>query len=88
MKYTVEIEVEAPVSKVVELFDQPENMKQWMPVQRIELLEGKAGQVGAKSRLFMKNGDKELAIANYKKSLSINPDNKGAKEKLEELQTK
>ncbi len=33
----------------------------------------------------MKNGDKELAIANYKKSLAINPDNKNAKKKLDEI---
>ncbi len=37
---------------------------------------------------LMKNGDKELAIANYKKSLSINPGNKNAKEKLEGLREK
>ncbi|MFO7445911.1 MAG: FKBP-type peptidyl-prolyl cis-trans isomerase, partial [Ignavibacteriaceae bacterium] len=33
-------------------------------------------------------GQTELAIENYKKSLEINPDNPGAKEKLKELQKK
>jgi len=34
----------------------------------------------------MKNGDKELAIANYKKSLALNPENINAEKMLEELQ--
>jgi tetratricopeptide (TPR) repeat protein len=33
----------------------------------------------------LKNGDKELAIKNFKKSLALNPANKGAERKLEEL---
>ena len=36
----------------------------------------------------MENGDKELAIVNYKKSLSLNPENKQAAKMLEELQSK
>ncbi len=36
----------------------------------------------------MKNGDTELAIANYKKSLSLNPENNNAVKMLEELQDK
>ena len=34
----------------------------------------------------MKNGDKLLAIANYKKSLELDPGNKNALKMLEELQ--
>ena len=30
----------------------------------------------------MKNGDKELAVENYKKSLELDPKNKNAKEML------
>jgi tetratricopeptide (TPR) repeat protein len=33
----------------------------------------------------MKNGDRDQAIANYKKSLQLDPDNKNAEEKLAEL---
>jgi tetratricopeptide (TPR) repeat protein len=36
----------------------------------------------------MENGDKELAIINYKKSLALNPENKQAVKMLEELQSK
>ena len=30
MKYTTEIEINKPVKKVVELFDNPANLKEWM----------------------------------------------------------
>jgi CubicO group peptidase (beta-lactamase class C family) len=35
---------------------------------------------------YMINGDYELAIKNYKKSLELNPDNKGAEKMLEEIE--
>ena len=34
---------------------------------------------------YMINGDKELAIQNYKKSLELNPDNQNAVQKLKQL---
>lgn len=52
MKYTTEIIIDLPVSKVIELFDNPDLMVHWMEgLQSFEALEGKPGQVGAKSRL-------------------------------------
>jgi CubicO group peptidase (beta-lactamase class C family) len=36
---------------------------------------------------YMENGDKSLAIQNYKKSLELNPQNAGAVEKLKKLET-
>jgi len=35
---------------------------------------------------YMKNGDKELAIKNYKKSLELNPDNTNAVEMLKQME--
>ena len=35
---------------------------------------------------YLKSGQKQLAIENYKKALAINPDNEDAKEKLKELE--
>ena len=35
---------------------------------------------------YMENGDKSLAIQNYKKSLKLNPKNMGAVEKLKKLE--
>ena len=36
----------------------------------------------------MTNGDKELAIANYKKSLELNPKNSGGAQMLKKLEGK
>jgi carbon monoxide dehydrogenase subunit G len=56
MKYSVEIELDAPVEKVVALFDQPGNMKHWMPnMVSFEALSGTPGQVGAKSLIKFQN---------------------------------
>ena len=35
---------------------------------------------------YMKNGDKELAIKNYEKSLELNPDNTNAVEMLKKME--
>lgn len=35
---------------------------------------------------YMANGNKELSIKNYKKSLTLNPDNQGAKENIKKMQ--
>jgi tetratricopeptide (TPR) repeat protein len=37
---------------------------------------------------YMKSGEKALAIENYQKSLSLNPQNENAKKRLEELKSK
>ena len=63
MKYQNEIEIELPVNKVVELFDNPENLKHWMPgLQSFEHISGTPGQPGAKSRLFYKMGKREIEM--------------------------
>lgn len=60
MKYRCEIEIGRPVDEVVELFDNPDNMREWMPgLQSFEHLSGDPGEAGAKSRLrFEMNGRK------------------------------
>ncbi len=40
----------------------------------------------SRGEAYMKAGNKELAIENYKKSLELNPDNENAKRMLEQLQ--
>ncbi|MFN0276860.1 MAG: SRPBCC family protein [Chitinophagales bacterium] len=60
MKYTSEIEINKPRETVVALFDNPDNMKEWMPgLISFEALSGTPGQKGAKSKLkFDMNGRK------------------------------
>lgn len=63
MKYTVDIEINLPVDKVVELFDDPENMDKWMEgLQSFEHIRGEPGQVGAKSLLKFKMGRREMEM--------------------------
>lgn len=52
MKYQVEVALDLPRWRVVELFDDPDNLAKWQPgLQSFELIEGESGQPGARSRL-------------------------------------
>lgn len=63
MKYTSEIEINSPIDRVIELFDNPSNMDKWMKgLQSFEPISGKPGQVGAKSRLKFKMGKREIEM--------------------------
>lgn len=63
MKYTNEIEINLPVNRVVELFDDPKNLKEWMPgLQSFEHVSGTPGQPGAKSRLKFKMGNRDMEM--------------------------
>ena len=63
MKYSTEIEINKPVEKVVELFDNPDNLGKWMEgLISFEHISGTAGQVGAKSRLKFKMGKREMEM--------------------------
>ena len=62
-KYTLEIDIALPRDRVIELFDNPDNMPKWQP----ELLEftptnGTPGQVGAKSNLRYQMGKREVEM--------------------------
>lgn len=54
----------------------------------IEAYPEKANTYDSLAEAYMKKGDKELAVKNYKKSLELNPKNKNAVEKLKELEEK
>lgn len=63
MKYSVDIEINKPIDKVTELFDNPENMKKWMEgLISFEHISGTPGKVGAKSRLKFKTGKREMEM--------------------------
>ena len=63
MKYTTEIEIEKPIDRVIELFDNPDNLKKWMEgLQSFEHISGTPGEPGAKSRLFFKMGKREVEM--------------------------
>lgn len=63
MKYTTEIEINKPIDEVVALFDNPDNMGEWMEgLQSFEPISGTPGQPGAKSRLKFKMGKREVEM--------------------------
>ena len=60
MKYTIETTINLPVERIIELFDDRENLSEWQKgFVSFEHESGEAGQVGAKSRLkYDMNGRK------------------------------
>ena len=61
MKYTVDVVIDRPIDEVVENFDDPEKLKEWMQgLESFEHIEGTPGEVGAKSKLHFKMGKREL----------------------------
>ena len=63
MKYTSEIVVNLPRDRVIELFDDPDNLKEWQPgLQSFEHVSGEQGQPGAKSRLVFNEGGRRIEM--------------------------
>lgn len=63
MKYTNEVEINQPLEKVIELFDNPANMSKWQPgFISMEHLNGVPGQAGAKSKLKYKMGKRDVEM--------------------------
>ena len=63
MKYTTEIEINLPVDKVIELFDNADNLSKWQPeLISFKHISGEPGQVGAKSNLKYQMGKREIEM--------------------------
>ena len=63
MKYTCEIDIDKPIERVIELFDDPENMKEWQPgLVSYEFISGEPGQPGSKMKLKYKMGKREVEM--------------------------
>ena len=63
MKYTVEIEINQPIDKVVALFNDEDNLFKWMQgLQSIEHLTGKPGEKGSTSKMLFKDGKREVEM--------------------------
>ena len=61
MKYTCETTINKPREKVIELFDNPDNMKKWQPdLISFEHVSGEPGQAGAKAKLRYRMGKREF----------------------------
>lgn len=63
MKYTNEIIINLPLKKVIELFDNTDNLKKWQAeLISFEHISGTPGEVGAKSRLLYKMGKRQVEM--------------------------
>ncbi len=63
MKYSNQIEINLPLERVIELFDNGENLAKWQPgLLSFEHLSGEPGQPGSKSKLRYKMGKRELEM--------------------------
>ena len=63
MKYSNEILIDLPREKVIELFDNPDNMKYWQKgLVSFEHISGEPGKPGAKSRLKYKMGKRAIEM--------------------------
>ena len=63
MKYTLEILIDQPRDKVIELFDNPDNMKHWQQgFVSMTHMSGTPGEPGAKSKLKYKMGKREVEM--------------------------
>jgi len=63
VKHSCDIEIEAPRSRVVALFDDPANLLKWQPdLIRFEPISGTPGHPNAKSRLVYRAGKGEFEL--------------------------
>lgn len=63
MKYTSDIVIDLPRTRVVELFDDPENLKKWQPgLESFEPVSGVPGQPGATSKLVFEDNGRRMEL--------------------------
>lgn len=63
MKYSNETIINRPLNKVIELFDDPDNLAEWQPgFISMEHIEGTHGQPGAKYKLHYKMGKRDIEM--------------------------
>ncbi len=63
MKYTCETIIDLPRDRVIELFDNPDNLSKWQPtLKSFAHFEGELGKPGAKSRLLYDERGRELEM--------------------------
>jgi hypothetical protein len=63
VKYSVDIEIDLPRTRVIELFDNPDNLKHWQPgLVSFDAISGVPGEAGARSRLRYQMGKREIEM--------------------------
>jgi carbon monoxide dehydrogenase subunit G len=63
MKYANQVVINKPLKRVIELFDNPENMKHWQPgLISYQEISGSPGMPGAKMKLQYKMGKRDVEM--------------------------
>ena len=63
MKYTVSVDINKPLDRVIELFDNPANMPKWMEgLESFEHILGTPGQPGAQMQLVYLMGKRRIEM--------------------------
>lgn len=63
MKYTCTVEINAPLNKVVELWQDENHFSEWQDgFQRIEPLSGTPNTVGAQSKIYLEQGKRKMEL--------------------------
>ncbi len=61
MKHKLEVEINLPREKVIELYTNMENMKHWVPgVTKVKKISGEKGEVGSKYNITVEQEDVKL----------------------------
>ena len=63
MKFTCSVDIDLPRDRVVELFDNPDNMQHWQEgFVSFDRISGKHGAPGSKSKLVYLNGKRKIEL--------------------------
>ena len=63
MKFKCSVEINLPLERVVELFDNPDNLKEWQDgFISYEHMSGNPGEIGAMARMRYKVGSREIEL--------------------------
>ena len=63
MKFTCTVDIDLPLDRVVELYNNPDNMKYWQDgFISFEHVNGEPGKAGAQSHITYKMGKKEMVL--------------------------
>lgn len=63
IRYTVDIDIDLPRDKVVELMDSPESLPKWLRgLELFEPIAGEPGQVGSTSKFVVKSGSRSIEM--------------------------
>ena len=63
LKYSVQIDIDLPRDEVIAKMDDPDNLVKWQEgLQSFTLVEGEAGEAGAKSELVFLMGKREMPM--------------------------